>query len=419
MSSLFIDGVLLDEVKTNILIEDTVIAGIGSELPIPADAVSVCGEGLAVFPSLANMHTHAAMSLLRGYGNDLPLMKWLRDYIWPAEKRLDDDSVYWGARLAFTEMVKSGTTLCSDMYFRIPAAARAAADVGLRAILGVNIFGDGDDLSEQQVEDLLTELESCGGRVKLAVAPHAVYTVSEKGFIHSAQLCQRYRLLLHTHLSETEGEVEDCLRQHGCRPAEYLERMGVFDLVGDRFSAAHGLYLSEEEIALLGRRCLTVTHNPCSNLKLGSGHFFPYTELRDAGANVALGTDGCASSNNLDLIEAARFMAYLQKGVRLNPSVLPAEELLGVASRNGFRLAGVDAGDIAVGKEADLMLIDTRSLAFTPNNNTLANLLYSGHGNDVDTVICGGRILMLNRQIDGEEETKSEASRFARRVLNQ
>lgn len=418
MDTIFIENVLLNDVTTNILITNKRIAGIGDNLPVPANAIRIDGSGKAAFPTFANMHTHAAMNLFRGYANDLPLMTWLNDWIWPKEKNLDDDIIYWGTRLACTEMIKSGTTAFSDMYFFIPSAARAAAEMGLRCTLGITAFGDAENISEASIEEVFAAIEPYNELVKIAVSPHAVYTVSEKGLQHCAEMAKRYGLLYHIHMSETQNEVDNCLKQYGCRPYELLERIGVLDLTEGHFSGAHSLYVDDNEIAIMGRHHITATHNPCSNLKLGSGHFFRYTELRGAGVNVTLGTDGCSSSNNLDMIEAAKFMSYLQKGVRQDPTVLPAPELLQVASQNGFHALGIDAGAIEAGRCADLMLVNLDNLAFVPNNDTLANLFYAAHGDAVDTVICNGNILMQNRHIDNEAETLVEARRATKKLLN-
>ena len=417
MKPIFIEGVLLNDDRTNILIDNQRIAGIGESLSAPANAVLIDGSLHAVFPSFANMHTHAAMNLFRGYANDLPLMTWLNDYIWPMERNLDDDIVYWGTRLACSEMILSGTTAFSDMYFHIPAAARAAADMGIRCTLGITAFGDADNITPAVIEETLADIDPYRHLVNLAIAPHAVYTVSDKGLRRCAEMCQRYNLLYHIHMSETQNEVDNCLKERGCRPYELLHRLGVLELTQGQFSGAHSLYLSPEEIALIGQYRATVTHNPCSNLKLGSGHFFPYSELRDAGANVTLGTDGCSSSNNLDMIDAAKFMSYLQKGVRQDPAVLPASELLQVASANGFRTLGIDAGAIKVGRLADLMLVNLDNIAFVPNNDTLANLLYAAHGDCVDTLICDGKILMQNRKIDSLSETIEESRRAVKKLI--
>lgn len=413
----YIRNVQLNGEETNILIQDHRIAAIGSHIPIPSNATVIDGQGYAALPTFANMHTHAAMSLFRGYANDLPLMTWLNDYIWPKEKNLDDDIIYWGTRLAVTEMIACGTTAFSDMYFHIPAAARAAAELGIRCTLGISAFGDCQDITPAVIESTLSAIEPYRELVNLSIAPHAIYSVSEKGLRHTAQLSNRYGLLYHIHMSETLGEVNNCLKDHGCRPYQWLQRLGVLDLTQGRFSGAHSLHLSPEEIQLVGQYQDTVTHNPCSNLKLGSGHFFPYIELRDAGANVTLGTDGSASSNNLDLIEAAKFMSYLQKGIRQDPTILPSHELLKIMSSNGFKALGIPAGTIAVGALADLLLVNTHHPAFIPNHDTLANLLYAAHPDCIDTVFCNGKPVKYHGVIPSQAETFSQIQRVTSKLM--
>ena len=416
MEPILIEEVLLNEKSTNILIENSMITGIGTQIPMPVNAIRIDGRGKAAFPSFANMHTHAAMTLLKGLGSDLPLQQWLNESIWPAEKHLDGEAVYWGVKLACLEMIKSGTTLFNDMYFLLPNAAKAVAEMGIRAILGINVFGDGDELTDDSFSQLRDQVEGASDLLKISIAPHSVYTVSEKGLVHCAEMSHRYGTIYQIHMSETEKEVQDCLATHNCRPYELLKRTGVLELTKNRLVGAHSLYLSREEIDLMARHHVTVTHNPASNLKLGSGYRFLYSELREAGVNVTLGTDGSASSNNLDMIEAARLMSYLQKGVRQDPTVLPTTELMQVVSENGFKVAGINAGKIETGKVADLILVDLENLAFVPMHDTLSGLFYAAHGDAVDTVICNGRIVMHNRHVEGEEEIRTQAFRHARKL---
>ena len=416
MEPILIEDVLLNEKSTNILIENSMITGIGTQIPMPVNAIRIDGRGKAAFPSFANMHTHAAMTLLKGLGSDLPLQQWLNESIWPAEKHLDGEAVYWGVKLACLEMIKSGTTLFNDMYFLLPNAAKAVAEMGIRGILGINVFGDGDELTDDSFRQLRDQVEGASDLLKISIAPHSVYTVSEKGLMHCAEMSHRYGTIYQIHMSETEKEVQDCLAAHNCRPYELLERTGVLELTKNRLMGAHSLYLSREEIDLMAHHHVTVTHNPASNLKLGSGYRFLYTELHEAGVNVTLGTDGSASSNNLDMIEAARLMSYLQKGVRQDPTVLPTSELMQVVSENGFKAAGINAGRIETGKVADLILVDLENLAFVPMHDTLSGLFYAAHGDAVDTVICNGRIVMHNHHVEGEEEIRTQAFRHARKL---
>ena len=326
-------------------------------------------HGLSVFPGLCNMHSHAPMTLFRGLGDDKPLDVWLNEYIWPAEQRLTDELVYKGTMQACREMLASGTTAFNDMYFRLPAMAQAVKDSGIRAMLGLNIFGDGDELDT--LDTVMRKCDNLG--VRLSIAPHSIYSVSEKGLRRCAETCARLGLPMHIHMSETQKEVDDCLREHGCRPWEYLDKLGILDKLGRNIIAAHCLHLSDNEIRLIGDHHITCIHCPNSNLKLGSGYRFPMLELLDAGANVALGTDGSASSNNLDMIEVMKTAALLQKGWRGDPTVVPAKQILSLATLGHT---------IAPGQPACLFLADVKSLS---------DLVYASHGDSVVTTIVGGK----------------------------
>ena len=327
-------------------------------------------SGLAVFPGLCNMHSHAPMTLFRGLGDDQPLDVWLNDYIWPAEQKLTDELVYQGTLQACREMLASGTTFFNDMYFRIPAMAQAVKDSGIRARLGFSLFGDCEELADggRWIEDSIREQV-------YSIAPHSVYTVSEKGLRRCADACKELGVPMHIHMSETQREVDDCLREHGCRPWEWLDKLGILDLLAENIIAAHCLHLSEHEIHLIGDHHITCVHCPNSNLKLGSGYRFPMLELLDAGARVALGTDGSASSNNLDMVEVMKTAALLQKGWRGDPTVVPASQILSLATLGHT---------VAPGQPADLMLTTARSLS---------DLVYASHGESVALTLVNGKIV--------------------------
>lgn len=397
----------------DILIENNRIAAIAPELAQPDGAQLIDGSHFAAFPTFANLHTHAAMTLLRGYGNDVPLHVWLNEWIWPKEKLLTDEYIYWGVRLACIEMLRSGTTAFADMYFHLPAAARAIHDSGIRALLGDAVFGDLEGFSDETTYEAPDWQDD---KVRYCLAPHAIYTVSDIGLQRAARFCVANNLLCHIHMSETQQEVEDCIKQHGCRPYEYLDKLGVLELLNRRIIGAHSLHLSSDEMSLMERYGVVAVHNPNSNLKLGSGSRFPYVELRDAGVQVALGTDGCASSNNQDMLEAAKNMSLLQKGWRNDPTVLSVAESLRVASRNGFEAMGIDAGELAVGRLADLMLVDLNHTAMIPDTDTASNLLYAAHSDVIDTVICDGKILMQHRQVAGESEVFEAVRDIAKKM---
>ena len=409
MHKVFIEDVLFNEQSTNILIENKHIIGIGKELLMPMNAYKIEGHHKAVFPTFANTHTHAAMTIFRGCGDDNPLDVWLNKYIFPREKELTAEHVYWGTRLACLEMIKSGTACINDMYFYTPEVIRAVKDAGIRGTIGYSVADNFDsklaEVAKRTIESLEPLMQDdADGRLHYSVAPHSIYAVSSDMLQWLANYAQKHQLRYHIHMSETTREVNNCLKEHGCRPYEYMERLGILEQMQNRFIGAHSLWLNGNELELLGKYHVNVVHNPNSNLKLGSGCKFLYSELIEAGVNVCLGTDGCASSNNLDMIEACKVMSLLQKGWRENPTIIPIKEVLEVACANGYKAMGFDGGKIEVGALADLMLVDLYNLAFVPNNNTLSNLVYAAHGDCVDTVICNGEILMQNRRVKDENE---------------
>ena len=421
-SSILIRNVAVQGALSDILIQGSRIAAItpsGTSHPLAHTVID--GTGLAAFPGLVNCHTHAAMSLFRGYGDDLPLQQWLSTKIWPNEAHLNEDIIYWGTRLACLEMIKSGTTCFNDMYFFPRQVAQAVLDSGLRAVVGLTTIGN--DMPQiraahQQLEQLIAQFSSPSAQgdtqVSFAVAPHAIYTVGPDTLRWLHDFALDHDLLYHIHVSETLTEVNDSQKQHLLSPVELLAKLGV---LSSATIAAHCVWLSPHDIHLLGSHQVKVVHNPNSNLKLGSGHEFKYSELAAAGATVTLGTDGCSSSNNLDMIEAAKVASLLQKGWRRDTTVLPAAEALRMASLSGAQALRVDAGTLAPGKLADLFLVNLDHLAFVPDNDTISNLVYAAHGDCVDTLICGGRILMQHRQVPHEKEIIANARRVVKDLI--
>lgn len=358
-----ISNALLDGQTVDIIINGSLIESVKPHSPCAYD---IDAHGLSVFPGLCNMHSHAPMTLFRGLGDDKPLDIWLNKYIWPAEQKLTDETVYQGTLQACHEMLASGTTFFNDMYFHLPAMAQAVKDSGIGARLGLNVFGDGDELDKFPFDTF---------ELPLSIAPHSVYTVTTKGLQRSAETCKALKLPMHIHMSETQKEVNDCMAKYGCRPWELLDRLGILDMLGDQIIAAHCLHLSDNEIQLIGEHHITCVHCPNSNLKLGSGYRFPMLELIAAGARVALGTDGSASSNNLDMVEVMKTSALLQKGWRGDPTVVPANQILNLATL-GHKIAS--------GQPADLFLADTDSLS---------NLVYADHGNCVKMTLVAGKVV--------------------------
>ena len=356
-------------------------------------------EFFFALPSLVNMHTHSAMTLLRSAGSGLPLFRWLNEAIFPREAQLTPDDIYRGALDACEEMRQTGTTAFNDMYFSIGSTLRAAKETNLQANIALSVTDrDCEDkqLFAKFLDSIHHRFEESG--CTFSIAPHSIYTVSAHNLQMLADFAKEHQTLFHIHLSETQKEREDCLHENGVPPVVYLDRLGIFDKVGSKFIGAHSLWLDPTEIEILGSHHVTAVHCPNSNLKLGSGYRFLYTELRDAGVNVTLGTDGCASSDNLDMVEAMKVMSLLQKGVRNDPSVLPAEEVLKVASNNGRKALGLPDNSIVEGNVADFFLISTNNRVFknieyinsTPtqiHQEFLNRLIYAADGNAVSQVI--------------------------------
>ncbi len=375
-----IGNALLDGQAVDIVINGTTIESVTPHSPC---AVDIDAHGLAVFPGLCNMHSHAPMTLFRGLGDDQPLDVWLNDYIWPAEQKLTDEKVYQGTLQACREMLASGTTAFNDMYFRLPAMAQAVSESGIRARLGFNVFGDAEECLNAELLECLsagaakaqTIKQSNNQAIEYSIAPHSIYTVSGKGLRRCADACTEMHLPMHIHMSETQKEVDNCLREHGCRPWEWLDKLGILDLLGSNIIAAHCLHLSDNEIKLIGDHGITCVHCPNSNLKLGSGYRFPMLELLESGARVALGTDGSASSNNLDMVEVMKTAALLQKGWRGDPTVVPATQILEIAALGHT---------IAPGQPACL---------FLANVGSLSDLVYASHGDSVRLTMVDGKVV--------------------------
>jgi 5-methylthioadenosine/S-adenosylhomocysteine deaminase len=417
VSTLSIRGAFIDGTPRTIHVENGKIESLGVDLP--ADRV-IEAAGLYAFPSLKNAHTHAGMTLFRGYGDDLPLMEWLQTKIWPAELMLTEEDVYHGTRLALLEMLKGGTTWLADMYWHRDGVARAVRDMGMKGhIASVFIdLGDQDKAKEQcdRTLDRLAESDKFGPRVKMALGPHAIYTVSNESLEWIGRLAEAEDLIVHIHLSETKGEVADCKKQHGTTPARLLDRLG---LVGRNLVAAHGIYLDEEERAMLAEAGATVVTNPVSNLKLAVGDIFPYREAREAGLRVALGTDGAGSNNNLDLIEEMKIAALVQKHRTGDPTCLPAREALGLATTAPAEAFGLGSGRIEPGAPAALMLVDLGAPSTQPVHDPVSNLVYAANASAVHTTICDGEVLMHDRIVEvvDEEEVIREATAAARNLF--
>lgn len=418
MEELFLRNITFDGRQVDIEIADGIIRRIrpagGSS---GAEGQIIDCTGKTAMPGFVNAHTHAAMSLLRGVGEDMVLQDWL-DHIWAIEAHLDRPFVHDATKVAALEMIKTGTTAFNDMYWHSRMAIQAAEETGIRGLFSYTCLDNFDpEVTARQKNECQTMFEAVQGnlgRQKFAVSIHSVYTVSEELILWATEFARRHGLRIHIHIAETRREVEDCQATHGgLSPVEYLDSLGV---LGPDVIAAHSLWLSERDVEILGQRSVSCVHNINSNLKLASGYKFLWKELRDAGANVCLGTDGCASSNNLDMLEAMKTAAIVEKAWRSDPTALPLKELLDMTTVNGGKALGLKTGRIEEGWDADIQIIDTDSTFFLSPAPFLANYIYSAHSDCISSLICGGRLVMKDRKVCGEEEILRSGRKAIERI---
>ena len=421
MRKILLKNIVIEGVVSNLLIEGNKIAAVchaGAPIPdsfLSDDCQTVDCTGKTAVPGFVNMHTHAGMAMMRGIGEDITFHEWI-DRIWQAESNIDDNYVYHATKVACLEMIKTGTTTFNDHYWHMPMAHKAAMEMGLRPVLAY-VFLDHNDPQEserqkKQCQQMYEESLSWNDHSVFAIAIHAIYSVCEDMIVWAAEFARQHGLKIHIHVSETRKEVEDCKAQHGgMSPVEYLDSLGV---LGPDVIAAHTLWLSEDDVRILGERGVNCVHNVNSNLKLASGYKFLYNELRDAGANICLGTDGCASSNNLDMLETMKTSAMIQKAWRDDPSAMPLNEIMDMATVNAAKALGLNIGKIEEGALADILIVDTENYNFLSPGTFEANLIYSAHSDCIDSVICNGRFIMQGRVVPGEKEILAQA----KNVLN-
>ncbi|MCL2003850.1 MAG: amidohydrolase [Oscillospiraceae bacterium] len=403
MDTLFkaVTAVLMDDENTVLKdayvgVEAGKITYVGTEPPEGAAESVVDGTHKVLMPGIVNAHTHLPMALLRGFADDLDLQTWLFEHIFPAEEKLTGEIVYTGAQLALMECMASGTVSVSDMYFFCDDIARAVAGSGMKANLSRPYMGgeDFDPKDNIRIRDALDLIDKYhghdNGRILVDAAVHAEYTSIAPVWEAAAALARERGLGMHVHLSETAFEHNECVKKYGLTPAAVLDRHGLF---GTRTAAAHCVHLADGDMDILAARGVTAVHNPVSNLKLGSG-IARVRDMRDKGLNVALGTDGSASNNSLDMFEEMKTAAILHSGD--NP--LTAAGALRLATRNGAAAQGraAEMGRIAVGMDADLVLVDFDKPHLAPLHNAVSSLVYSAHGSDVALTMVRGRVLYQN-----------------------
>lgn len=385
-----------------IAIKDGKISYIGTEAPQEQAEKVIDGRGMIAMPGLVNTHSHAAMSLMRGYADDYVLQEWLNDHVFPIEGKLVGDDVYWAMLWAQAEMLATGTIAYTDMYMHLPKMAQAAVDGGLYANIsnGAMCFNpagycfDTDGVTGQNREVLERFHQADNGRVKLDVSIHAEYTSFPGLWQDFSAYAAENGLNMHIHLSETRAEHENCIAKYGKTPAAILAENGVFNT---RATAAHCVWVSDEDMDLLREKQVTVAHNPVSNLKLASG-IAPVARMLEKGVNVALGTDGVCSNNNHDLFEEIKLAALLQKGISGDPRLVPAQQALKMATRAGAFAQGreQEIGQLKEGFDASLILVDTGKPGLYPVHNPVSTLAYSARGGDVYLTMIRGKVLYEN-----------------------
>jgi len=383
---------------------------------------TVNARGKVALPGLINCHTHVAMTLFRGLAEDKPLDAWLRETIWPLEAKLTSEDVYAGALLGCLEMVKSGTTCFADMYFHEKAVAEAVRQSGIRGVLAEGVIEAGNgELGEKMFKNSISFAENfkgfAEGRVSTMLAPHAAYSCSPELLRKVREKASELGVGVHIHLAESAEMFRNFEKLYGCSETAFLDKLGFFDW---HVLAAHCISLSEADMRVLASHGVNVVHVPVANMKLGLDAA-RIKELMDLGVNVALGTDGPASNNTLDMVETMKFAALLQKHVYRNPSVLNAYQVLRMATLCGAKALGLDGliGSLDVGKRADIVLIDLSKPHLKPLHNVYAALVYSARGSDVDTVIVDGKIVMENRIVKtlDEEAVIKRAEKHAADLL--
>lgn len=400
--------------KTSVYVEDGRIEEIGTKIQHDADR-TVNAEGMILLPGLINTHTHVPMVVFRGFADDMPLQEWLSDRIWKLEPNMTGETCYWATMLGCLEMIASGTTTFNDMYFFVEDEAKAIQEAGLRAVLSSVVidFTPDPKLHKENARKVLDFLKGLSSPlITPAIAPHAWYSCSEDTLLWAKETADKEHLPIHTHIAETKTEVADMENKRKMKIVEYLDKIGF---LGSNLVAAHCVWLSRNEIRLLGKSGAKAAHCPVSNMKLAVGGTAPILELVQNDVCVGLGTDGAASNNTLNMFETMKFCALLHKHSRSDPTAVPAQMALDLATREGARVLGMEKniGSIEIGKKADMILVDSSTPNLMPihgKDTVISDLVYSASGANVDTTVVNGRVLMEKRRfttLDQEAITKN------------
>ncbi len=385
----------------------------------PSDDEVIDAHGKVAIPGFVNAHTHLPMVLLRGLADDVPLVEWLAEHVWPIEKALTPDDVYMCTLLALAESIRCGVVAVADMYFHNDAVARAVEASGVRAVISYGMIApslaSGGCSELEKTERLIDSWHGrAGGRISVAVSPHAVYTCGEDVWREAARLADRRGLLLHTHVSETRSEVEDWRKETGMTPPAYLERLGVLDVPT---LAAHCVHVSEADVQILARHHVRVAHCPKSNAKLGSG-LAPICEMRASGVRVAVGTDGAASNDRLDVLEETRVACLLARAQAEDAQSLSSREAISLATTEGRCALGLPKAELEPGDPADVVLLDVAGSHAMPRHGAASTLVFASQASDVTDVFIAGRAVLRDRRLLAfdEHRVQSEVAHLAQRL---
>lgn len=416
MTTLLLKNVVYQNRITDVLIRDKHFDMIQPNISLNTDVRMDCKGLKAILPAFYNGHTHAAMNLLRGYADDLPLFEWLNKYIWPMEARLSAEDIYIGAKLACLEMIRSGCVFFNDMYWHYSQSNRAAVEMGMRICNGPLIL-DAYNPSFQSEQELLINrfidaISTFPETVIPSLCPHSVYSVLPETLKKISKIAEDKNMFVHIHLSETTQEVADCIKTHGCSPVAYLDSLG---LLSPKTIAAHGIHLKAEDRDILSQRGVILVHMPVSNMKLSNGSF-DVPAAQNAGIKIILGTDGASSNNSLDMIREMKFASLLSKHSSRKTTTLPAQTVFQYATRDSARAFGIHAGMIEPGWLADCILVNLKDVRLVPGYNLISDMVYSADSSCLDSVLCNGRFLMKNGVVDGEGEIIGKAVECAQRL---
>ena len=401
--SILLKNVSLNNQVTDVLIDGNRISKISPNQSLSSHQIIDCSNK-AIIPGFYNLHSHVPMSIFRGIGDDKDLFDWLNNDIWPREAKLTPEMIYTSTRFSILEMLKTGSVCFSDMYFCMNALMKAVADSGIRAALSFgacDFFNDDKYQAEiQKIEDYLAADNPAPELIIKTIGIHAVYSASPKLIKFNVDLAKNNNMKLHIHACETKKEVDDCYKQFGCSPIKHLDNL---DALGENTILAHSVFLNDEDIKILADKGVWLCTNPSSNYKLSSGVFM-LQKLLDAGCRITLGTDGVSSNNSFCMMDEMKLCALSAKIQANDPTAGTAQDIFNIATRNGARALGIDAGEITEGKVADCILVDLDNHLLIPNYNLISNIVYSADSSCIDTVICNGKILMQNHHISGEDK---------------